>query len=261
MSQITVSGVARYPHLVNPSASKGSDKMQYSVNVLVSKNDANQVAMITQAMDAAVLVRFPNGAPAVDFRNAWVDLAIVEPQNKALANYWSLKVSSDASEATPSLVDMNRQPLMTGEVKSGDKIYVSAFCSAYNQKGKGVKAYLNATMTTGEQGEINPESLSNIQSVEDLFQNVAGGTQQQPNPAGATNGGNAPMGTQNAPASPTGQQAPPTPPVPPVQNAPATNAAPVKTMQASAGGTPYEKMVEAGWTDQMMVDAGHLIIT
>tara|TARA_R110000787_G_C13443394_1_gene446731 strand:+ start:7728 stop:8444 length:717 start_codon:yes stop_codon:yes gene_type:complete len=229
-----VQGIARYAHMINPSAPKGSDKQKFSINILIHKNDP-QVPAITAEVESAKLRGFPSGFPAAG-TVCWKDLALTEPDNAATRDYMSLACSTNADKGRPHFVDANMQPIINPQMDDtavGMVVYVDAGVEPFDQVSKGVKAYLNGVMVTDQAGAIPRDALSSKPSAEQMFAGAGA-------PAMA-----APMAT-TAPL--------PTAPVPP---APAPQ--PQFVMTALANGLTREAYHAANWTDVMLIEQGMML--
>lgn len=239
-----VTGIARYVHLINPSAPRGSDKLAYSINVLVHKSDP-QCAQIQQQVEAQRAAGFPNGVntQAKDYSECWKDCAIEEPENTLIADYMSLKCSTKVEQSKPHFVDAAVQPIISPMGDSeceGMIVNVDCNFAPFDMLSKGVKAYLNGVRNSGEAGAIPKEALTSKPSAGQMFAGVAGGT---PPPA-----------TTAAPSAPTAPTAPTAPGAPETPSAP-----PSKVMTAKANGVSYDSYISKGWTDQQLIDNGFLV--
>jgi hypothetical protein len=169
-----VKGIARYTHLVNASAPRGTDKLKFSINVLVHKNDP-QVPQIQAELNAAIANGFPSGMPA-NGHTCWHDMAVKEPGNATLADYMCLAASTNASMGRPTFVNSKLEPVIDPSVDgdtNGKIVYIDAGFGTYNQGSVGVKAYLNGVMSTDKEGEIPFESLSSKPTANSMFGDVA----------------------------------------------------------------------------------------
>ncbi len=235
-----VKGIARYCHIANPSAAKGTDNFKYSINILIHKTDP-QCAEITQAFDQAKANGFPSGFPQ-NANTAWDDCAIVEPGNAALKDYMCLKANTNVENGKPDLVDHNIQPIIDPAIDgsiTGHIIWAAVSQPmTYTQGSNGVKVYLNGVMDTNELGPIPEEALSSKPTASQMFGDVAGGAS-----AGQTAGPGAisPPGTVAGP----GAISPP-PEVDPHQ------------MTATAPGA-YDACIAAGWSDDLLIEHGHML--
>jgi len=221
-------GIARYCHMVNPSSPKNSDKLSYSIVILIAKDDP-QCAQITAEVEAAKKNGFPSGFPAKAQTN-WNDCAVAEPENLAVQNYMAFKASTNADQTPPYFVDSGIQPIidpaMDGKIV-GKVVLIDAGVASYNKGEGGVKAYLNAVMDTGETGPIDPGLLSSRADAASIFGDYVQGAAPPP--------------------------APPSPAAPPP---PAPNAVHQMTDKATA---TYEGYVTAGWSDEQMIIAGVML--
>lgn len=236
-----VKGVARYTHIVNPSAPKNTDKLRWGIHVLIHKTDP-QVQAIQAEHDRVSAAGFPSGFPAQG-DTCWKDLAITEPENTHLKDYMCLSVQTNVEGGTkPHFVDSNIQPIITPGADSetdGMIVYVEAGIASYTIGSGGIKAYLNGAMVTGEKGPIPREALTSMPDANQMFGDVASAT---PTPSAAPA------------ANPAPAPAPVTTPPP----APAANS---KVMTEKAAGASYDSFIANGWTDAQLVEQGYMIQT
>ena len=229
-------GIARYTHLVNPSAAKNTDKLMYSNTLLIHKSDP-QCTTINAEVEAAKANGFPSGFPA-NGNTCWNDCAVSEPGNVHIKDYMSLKASTKADQGQPVFVDANLQPIidpgMDGKL-SGEIVWVDVGIASYSQGSEGVKAYLNGIMVAGETGAIPKEALSGKPTAQQMF-----GASAAPAPA-------APAPAAPAPAAP----------------APAAPAAPtvVYQMTEKAGNFTREQYQasDPAWTDEKLIADGLML--
>lgn len=241
----TYKGIARYVHLVRADAPKGSDKLRYSVDLLIHKQDP-QIAAITAAHEAAKANGFPMGFPA-NGHPCWVDLAVTEPGNVALSQYMCLKATTGVEFGKPETVDANIQPIIDPSLDgnlTSQVIWLSTEIASFDNVSKGTKAYLNGVMATGEQGAIPREVLSSKPTAQQMFAGVSAVAPQMGVPVPVP--GQQPV----AMAPPVPQM--PAAPVPPV----APPVAPQHVMTAAAQGATYEAMIAGGWTDEALIANG-----
>ncbi len=277
-------GIARYAHVITPGAPKGSDNKQHSICLLIHKSDP-QCAVINAEHEAAKANGFPGGFPA-NGNVCWSDCAITEPGVPALRDYMQLKTGTKVEHGRPVMVDMGLQPIMDpawDSNVSGKVIFVDCAFAAYDQVSKGVKAYLNGVMDTGEVGTIPVESLSGKPTAETMF----GASPQAATPAP----NDAPTYTMTAKAgvntrdqliangqgwtdelliaqgmmiatapSPTAPSPAPTAPQPTAPS-PAPNAAPVYQMTVKAAGNTRDQLIAngQGWTDELLISQGMML--
>jgi len=222
-----VKGIVRYMHAVNPSAARGSDKMRYSCSILIPKDDP-QVPRIIAALAACVSNGFPAGMPA-SADTCWEDLAITNPGNAALANYYQLKSATGVEYGQPSIFDAQLQPCMDPGLDgklTGQWVWIGGQFATYTAGKSGVKYYFNGLMVTGEDAQgIDKGSLSSKPDMRNVF-------------AGA-----APVPAAPVPAAPV-----PAAPVPAARQ-----------MTPAAQGATYESMIAAGWTDEMLITNGMML--
>ncbi|MCP4980008.1 MAG: DUF2815 family protein [Gammaproteobacteria bacterium] len=251
-----VTGIARYAHVANPSAPKGTDNIRHSLNVLIAKTDP-QCAMIQQEFDQVKANGFPSGMPPkADV--CWADLAVTEPGNLHVAGYMSLVCNTKVEHGRPDIVDEALQPIIDPGIDgrmTGMIVHVDTSMLSYTLGTQGVKAYLNGVMVTQQQGPIPKDALSSKPDARAMFGDLVPTLGVPPTttvtplpevswsvPAPA-----APVPAAPVPAAPT----PAPPPAPPAPSAPVG-----LIMTAAAGGTTYEAYVTAGWSDDQMIQAG-----
>jgi hypothetical protein len=255
MSQIQIKGILSFPHVFQPRAIPGSQDStpKYSCSVLIAKNDP-QLAQVQAVIEQEKANGFPSGFPA-NGKLCLKDCA-VEEVYKTDPRFHQYMVLSMNNADKPLTVDQNLQPLMDpSQVYAGCIAWVSVGIQAYNkQVNKGVGAYINGLMPTGEEGPLG--RIDGRPTAEQMFGGVAGGVaggQVATNntaPAMAPPVGTVPM--QAAPVGIPGQvSAPPVaPPTTPNQTAP------VLQMTAAANGVTYEAYKQQGWTDDQLIQNG-----
>lgn len=247
-----VKGIAQHVHAVNASAARGSDKLKFSINVLVHKSDP-QVATIAAGHQAALQNGFPAGLPAgADI--CWTDCAVTEPANAALSQYWRLRASTNVEHGQPQIMDMAQQPILDPALDgklSGQVVWFGGDFASYTAGKQGVKCYFNGLMVTGEQGTIPTEALSSKPDMTAAFaQAAAGGVVPQAAAPVPVAGQPAPIpGAPVAAPVPAPVPAPMAPPAAPVPQ-------PQHVMTAAAQGATYEAMIAAGWTDETLIQNG-----
>jgi hypothetical protein len=235
--QFKVKGILSYPHLFAPRAIEQGQDPKYSTTVLILKTDP-QVAQIQAIIEQEKANGWPSGFPA-NGKVCLKDCAVAFPENPAIHGYMAITGTAKA-DSKPAVVDMNMQPVLDpSQVYAGSICWVAFNSFTYDTTmNKGVSAGLNAVMVTGEESPLG--RLDGKPSVESLFADVAGGA-------------TAPATTAPVPAA-----AAPTPPVPPaVPEVPAP--APQYVMTAKANGATYQQMIDAGWTNEMLVQQGMAI--
>jgi hypothetical protein len=223
-------GIARYVHIMKPSAPKGSDKLRYAINLLIHKSDP-QCAVITAEIEAAKKNGFPSGFPAgADV--CWHDLAVTEPANTAVKDYMCLKASSNVEFDRPHFVDQSFTQFidpMADSNATGKVVYMDGYIGSYDKGSGGVKCYPNGVLVTEEVGAIPTDALSSKPDAKSMFADIGTG------------------GTQAAP-----QQVAPYPASPPP---PAPNTEPQYVMTAKAAGNTRQQLLDngQGWTDELLL--------
>ena len=249
--QLTIKGILSFPHLNQPRAVKQGDEPKYSANLLIPKGDP-QLNQLQQAIDAEKANGFPSGFP----HNGKVclhDCAVSQPNNPELAGYMELRASAKA-DSKPTVVDMNMTPVMDPAlVYPGAVVWMAINTFTYNMTtSKGVGAGLNGVMITGEEGALG--RLDSKPTAEQMFAGVAqGGAPAAAMPPGAP----APAPTPAPTPAPAPAPAPaPTPATPP----PAAPPQPQYTMTAKANGATREAFHAQGWTDEMLLQHGYMVL-
>lgn len=234
--QFKVKGILSYPHLFTPRAIEAGKDPKYSTTVLILKTDP-QVAQIQAIIEQDKANGWPSGFPATG-KIFMKDCAVAFPEQPEVHGYMAVTGSAKADQK-PAIVDMNMQPVIDpSQVYAGSIAWVAFNSYTYDQTlSKGVTCGLNAVMITGEESELG--RLDGKPSVESLFADVTGGATPPP-----------------AVSAPTAVA--PTPPVPPAAP-PVPAAAPQYVMTAKANGATYDQMIDAGWTDEMLVQQGMAI--
>ena len=233
MAEILIQGIAQHPHLFTPSAPQGTTERRYSINALIHKTSPELPALIA-AVEAAKVATFPGGMPA-NANTCLTDLATIGGTDPRLHDYYRLTCATKEDQGQPSVLDAMKQPSINPNViQPGDMVWVAGNITGYTIGNQGVKCYLNATMATGQKGNIPTELLSARPSAEVLFANVPA-TVEPPVAA-------APPPVAAAP--------------PPVAAAPPPA---VHQMTVSAQGATYEAMIANGWTDETLIANGHML--
>lgn len=228
-----IKGILSYPHLFVPRAVDANSAPRYSVNVLLPIGDP-QLVQIQAEIEQSKLTGFPQGFPPT----ARVCLV---PDDK-IQGYMRLSTASSA-ENKPSVVDMNRQPIIDPSlVFAGAVAYVAVRIRPYTKPQKGIQAALNGVMITGETGALG--RIDGRPTVDQMFSAI---------PAGAPGAAGVPM-----------FGGPPVTAAPPPPAAPAAPAAPVATaptyiMTPAAKGATREAMLAAGWTDDLLIQHGMML--
>lgn len=244
MSQIKLKVILSFPHVFQPRAFQQGQDPKYSCAGLIAKNDP-QIAQVQALIEQEKANTFPSGVPA-NAKMCLKDCA-AEETYKADPRFHNYMVLGMYNSDKPVIVDQNLQPLMDpAQVYAGGVAWVSVGIQGYNtQLNKGVGAYINGLMPTGEEGPLG--RIDGRPTVEQMFGDVAGGGQP------------APVATQAPPVAPAaipGQAAAaPTmapPPAPPA----ATQQAPMLQMTAAANGVTYEAYKQRGWTDDQLIQNG-----
>ena len=222
---IKTKGIVRYPHLITPSSAKGSDVLNYAVQILIHKTDP-QCVTITKVVNEMIANSYPNGVPK-SFLSFWKDLAIEEPNNEPLKDYMSLKASTKVGQIMPTITDENMQPLLDASVDStatGYIAYVVGTIATYNKGSVGIKMYLNLVVLTSKFGNIPLELISSKPSIEEMYNNSID------------------MSMSASPAVP--------------KLTPQSQ----YQMTVKATGMPREDFIANGWNDEMLIQQGYMMM-
>lgn len=236
---LKIKGILSYPHLFNARSVNPGDDPKFSVSILIPKNDP-QLHSILQEIEIVKANGWPSGFPA-NGKLPLKDCAVQWPNDPKIAGYYALQTSA-AADRRPQVVDTSMNPIMDpSQVYPGCIAWVAVNLSAYNTAvNKGVGAYVNGVMITGEEGPLG--RLDNSQTPEQMFAGCGVGA---PVAAPAPN---------VAPIPPAPNMAPLAPPAPP-----AKPAGPVYTMTAKANGVTREAYLAAGWTDELLIQHGMML--
>lgn len=245
MANFKVKGILSYPYLFQPRASEEGGDPKFGALVLIRKDDP-QLAGVQALVAQEKAAGFPTGFPAKG-KCFLKDCAVEFPDDPRMANYMAVSGSAQLA-SRPAVVDGNLQPILDPSQVCAGMIVWGAFNSFVFKKttNSGVSAGLNGIMSTGDMGELG--RLDGRPSVESMFAGasaiIAAAPAAQPSPAPAAA---APL--QVAPNA-AFMAAP----------APAAHV-PKRVMTAKAGNFTYEQyMATPGWTEQMLIDQGFMVI-
>ena len=225
----TYKGIISFPAIFTPSKGKKADKYKFSLNLLLPPGDP-------QIADIQSLINTAKAGVAGGYDGEHECLAGYDEKYKGKDYYnpafsgwseFSCGTKGEINETLaqqhkPSVVGQDMQPIIDpSKVFSGCVGFVNAGLSYYPKGKAGIGGWLNGVMITDEEPPMG--RLDGKPSVEQMFAGV--GT----TPTAATT----------------------TPPPTPVAPAPAT-----LVMTAKAEGVTYEAYVDAGWSDEQMVDGG-----
>lgn len=291
----TIKGVLSFPALFQAKVAKGATDAKFGCTVLLAPGDP-QIATIQAEVEAAKANSFPSGYTGADecfgpYDTKYAGKEYYDPRFSG----WYVFSCSAKEDDRPAVVDMSRMPVVDpAKVYSGMVAYVSAGISGYTKGKGGIGGWLNGVMITDEEAPMG--RLDGKPSVDQMFSQVPGGDGSAPAPAPtpavppvpnaapqpaklqmtakangvtleaylATPGWTeemlieqglaervAPQPAAPAPAPTPAAPVPPVPPTPPAPAAPAT-----LTMTAAANGMTYQQYVDAGWSDDQMIQAG-----
>ena len=238
MSSLTVKGILSFPNLFTAKKAKGSDEPKFGVSVMLAPGDP-QIAKVQEIISQAK-AGVPGGYAGVDecfgtYESKYQGKEYYDPR---FNGYYVLSSSAKETDR-PEVVDANFNKIVDpAKVIPGMVGHVHLGISYYSKGKTGIGGWLNGVMLTDEEPPMG--RLDNKPSIEAMFGNVnnaAGAAQVQE--TATTTTASAP------PPPPNAQDAPPPPP-------------PEKIMTAAANGATYESYIEAGWTDQQMIDNGLL---
>ena len=233
-----IKGIMSYPNLFVARKVSDDSEPKFGVNILVPKGDP-QLAAIEKAIQGQVTEKLQGNLG--NGRLCLKDCDVEYPDNPQLKGYMEIRCTAGAA-SRPHVVNFNdRQPVMDpAEVYPGAEAYFAIIIAGYKMPmSKGVTAYVNGVMITGKEGVLG--RLDNRKSAKELFAEVG---QVAP-----------PVTPPVTPVTPvTPPVAPVTPPVAPV-------APPValRTMTVKAAGQSYESHIEAGWTDELLIQHGLML--
>ena len=221
----TIKGILSFPALFTPKTPKGGNEPKYGATVLLPPTDP-QVALIQAEVQQAKLNGCPNGYKGKDECFGAYDTMYQgkEYYDPKFSGWFVFKCSAKADDK-PSVVDMNRMPIVDPSLAyAGAIVYVSANISYYEKGSGGIGGWLNGVMVTDEAPTMG--RLDNKPTVDQMFASISGGATNVPPVPGVT---------------------PPAPPAPPAQ----------LVMTAAAAGVTYEQyMATPGWTDEMLIAQG-----
>ncbi|AUR82098.1 protein of unknown function DUF2815 [Vibrio phage 1.021.C._10N.222.51.F9] len=289
----TIKGILSFPALFQAKVAKGATDAKFGCTVLLAPGDP-QIAMLQAEVEAAKANSFPSGYTGADecfgpYDTKYAGKEYYDPRFSG----WYVFSCSAKEDDRPAVVDMSRMPVVDpAKVYSGMVAYVSAGISGYTKGKGGIGGWLNGVMITDEEAPMG--RLDGKPSVDQMFAQVPGGDgAPAPTPAApvpvpnaapqpaklqmtakangvtleaylATPGWTeemlieqglaervAPQPAAPAPAPTPAAPQPPVPPTPPAPAAPAT-----LTMTAAANGMTYQQYVDAGWSDDQMIQAG-----
>jgi len=244
MSQLKIKGILSYPHLFTPRAIEAGAEPKYSTSVLIRKDDP-QLAQVQALVDQEKANGFPSGFPA-NGKLCLKDCAI-EPSYSGDPKLHNFMVLSTNNKDKPQVVDMaTLGPLMDPAlIYAGCVAWVSVGIQAYSMPvNKGVGAYVNGVMPTGEEGELG--RIDGRPTAAQMFGDVSQAAPMAPMP-----------GVTAAPpvaapvAAPAVAPAPMSPPV-----APAAPPAPLQMTAAAKGVTLQQYLATPGWTEEMLIEQG-----
>lgn len=227
-----IKGIARYAHLVKPSSPKGADKLKYSVQLLVHKNDP-LCSEIHKAIDETFQNKWPSNKPK-NLHSCFKDCAVEEPGNTALVDYMSIKCATSAEFDRPVLVDESFTPIIDPATQiDGQIVWVDCNIGSYEHPlNSGVAAYLQGTLITSEKGSLPLDAITSKPSAESMFSSVI---------------------KESPSALPVNASTPTPPTSPAVPQAPSQY-----EMTPKAEGRTRQQFIDAGWNDEMLIKEGFM---
>lgn len=230
---IKLKAILYYPHLSKPHQREGQDEAKYECGILIAKNDP-QIFALDAAIDTEIKNSFPNGFPSKG-KLAKKDGIQIWPDKPHMHDYFLINTSAKA-ESKPHVVSQGpngTQPVIDpGEIRTGDYAWFAiALCGFDKAMNKGVAAYLNGVLLSGEKSAI-ADKLGGAPSADQLFADLL-------KPAAAT------------PPPKTSSFGDLTPVAPP--------AAPTYTMTLAANGLTREAYHASGWSDQQLIEHGYMV--
>ena len=286
----TIKGILSFPALFQAKVAKGATDAKFGCTVLLAPGDP-QIAMLQAEVEAAKANSFPSGYTGADecfgpYDTKYAGKEYYDPRFSG----WYVFSCSAKEDDRPAVVDMSRMPVVDpAKVFSGMVAYVSAGISGYTKGKGGIGGWLNGVMITDEEPTMG--RLDGKPSVDQMFAQVPGGDGSAPAAAPSAPIPPAPNAAPATPAPlqmttkangvtleaylatpgwteemlieqglatrPVAAPAAPAAPVPPVPPTPAAPAAPATlTMTAAANGMTYQQYIDAGWSDDQMIQAG-----
>lgn len=134
MTTKVVTGKARgsYVNVFRPRINDMNGKEEYSMSLLIPKEDRKTVDRINDAVKEAARKKFGDKVPA-KFRHPLRDGDEERPEDAAYKGHYFLNVKS---QQKPGIVDKNRQEVIdSSDFISGDYCRVSMNCYAYDVSG------------------------------------------------------------------------------------------------------------------------------
>lgn len=221
----TIKGILFFSNVFQAEVAKGGTEEKFGCSVLLPANDP-QLTVLKADVEAAKLKSFPSGYTGANeclqpYDEKYAGKSYYDPR---FSGWWVFSCSSK-KEDRPDVVTMNYDKVVDpSKVYAGMVAYVCAGISGYVKGKGGIGGWLNAVMIADEEPPMG--RLDGRPSIEQMFSSVA------PLPSDSV-----------ASASP-----PPAPPAAPVIAS--------LTMTAAANGTTYQQYVDAGWSDEQMIQAG-----
>jgi hypothetical protein len=153
-----------YPHLFIPRSFGGAAAApdavpKFSCSFLVPKSDQALLAKIQAAYRAAVAAKFP-GQPPAGLTKPWQDGDATDADTGELLKpgeeFRGVVVLRTSSKTRPAVVNRFKQPAVEEDVWPGQYAHALVKFSGYTFGAKrGVSAYINAVMLTGEGDRID----------------------------------------------------------------------------------------------------------
>ncbi|AUR93219.1 protein of unknown function DUF2815 [Vibrio phage 1.185.O._10N.286.49.C2] len=292
----TIKGILSFPALFQAKVAKGATDAKFGCTVLLAPGDPQiaMLQAEVEAAKANSFPSGYTGADECfgPYDTKYAGKEYYDPRFSG----WYVFSCSAKEDDRPAVVDMSRMPVVDpAKVFSGMVAYVSAGISGYTKGKGGIGGWLNGVMITDEEptmGRLDgkpsvdqmfaqvpgdgsaPAAPASAPSAPAAPVPPVPNATPTPAPAPlqmtakangvtleaylATPGWTEEMLIEQGLATrPVAAPAAPAAPVPPVPPAPAAPAAPATlTMTAAANGMTYQQYIDAGWSDDQMIQAG-----
>ena len=139
-----------FAHIWKPTAARGSDKLKYSVSLLIKKSDKATVKVVQAAIENAKAVYVSKfGALPKNWDNPLHDGDEEKSDDENYADCWYLNAKSDQKPGIVHLENGKVVPLEDeSELVSGDYAKVQINFFPYNNVNKGIGVGLNNIFKT-----------------------------------------------------------------------------------------------------------------
>jgi len=169
-----VTGVVRasYVHVFEAKLNEQSKQLEYSMAILISKDDTDTINAIKAASAAAAAEKWPDASKRPpNLRNPLRDGDVDRAHEEAYQGHYFVNLKERKS--APEVVDANLQPIIDArKFKSGDYVRVQINAYAYDKAGnRGVAFGLGPIMVVEEGEPLGGQP----RSARDAFGSFAGG--------------------------------------------------------------------------------------